>query len=82
MAEQVCVEIAMNGQTYWELIADELARDGWTWGTVSYFTGDGRRLHCADAHCGDGRRFIVHAESKGAAFLELQTQCRAASVTA
>jgi hypothetical protein len=67
-------------KTYWEIIADELTREGWTWGTVFYFTGGARKMHVADAHRDDGRRFIVHAESKGAAFLELQTQCRAAGV--
>ena len=29
---------------YWEMIADKLARDGWTWGVVSYFDRDGRKM--------------------------------------
>jgi hypothetical protein len=30
------------------------------------------RLFAADAHRGDGKRFVVHADEKLSAFLELQ----------
>ena len=62
---------------YWELIADQLHRAGWSWGHVSFWQIDGRRMHCVDAHRGDGRRFIVHADDLLTAFLELERQCRA-----
>jgi hypothetical protein len=59
------------------MIADKLARDGWMWGVVSYFDGDGRKVICADAHRGDdGKRFVVHAEDASVAFAELEAQCR------
>ena len=67
---------------YWEMIADGLGRAGWTWGHVSYFAGDGRKMFCADAHRGDGRRFIVHAEDLAVAFIELEAQCRKAQALA
>lgn len=63
---------------YWELFADQLHHEGWSWGTVSYLTADGREMHSADAHRGDGRRFIVHAEDKNTAFTELASKCRRA----
>ena len=53
---------------YWEIIADKLSGAGWSWGL---------RLSggfVADAHCGDGKRFIVSADEKLTAFLELESQ--------
>jgi hypothetical protein len=32
----------------------------------------GRRIWIADAHRGDGKRFVVHAEEKLTAFIELE----------
>jgi hypothetical protein len=32
----------------------------------------GRTIRIVDAHCGDGRRFVVHADEKLTAFLELE----------
>jgi hypothetical protein len=43
---------------------------------VSYFDGDGWKMICADAHRGDGKRFVVHAEDASVAFAELEAQCR------
>ena len=61
---------------YWEMIANKLTRHGWTWGVVSYFDGDGRKMICADAHRGDGKRFVLHAEDASVTFAELEAQCR------
>jgi len=33
----------------------------------------GRTIWIADAHCGDGKRFVVRADEKLAAFLELES---------
>ena len=55
----------------WEHIADELSRQGWSWGIVRAFLG-GRLLWVADAHRDDGQRYVVHAASKARAFEELQ----------
>ena len=38
----------------------------------------GRTIWIADAHRGDGKRFVVHADEKLTAFLELESVIRAA----
>jgi len=57
-------------QRYWEIIADNLSNAGWSWGCVSAFDCDGRTIRIADAHRGDGKRFVVHADEKLTAFLD------------
>jgi hypothetical protein len=37
---------------------------------------EGRTIFVADAHRGDGQRFVVHADEKLRAFLELQQVTR------
>ncbi len=39
----------------------------------------GRTIWIADAHRGDGQRFIVHADEKLTAFAELESAIRAVS---
>jgi hypothetical protein len=56
----------------WEIIADNLSKAGWSWGCVTTVDRDGRTIFVADAHRGDGQRFVVHADEKLAAFLELE----------
>jgi hypothetical protein len=58
---------------YWEIIADNLRKAGWSWGCVSAIDSSGRTIFVADAHRGDGKRFVVHAEEKLSAFLELES---------
>jgi hypothetical protein len=58
---------------YWEIIVDNLSTSGWTWGCSSH-TDSGRALFTADAHRGNGERFIVSADQKLTAFLELESQ--------
>ena len=62
---------------YWEIIADHLHDAGYTWGCVSALV-NGRIMFIADAHKGDGTRFVVHADDKLTAFVELQAAIRAA----
>ena len=62
---------------YWEMIADKLSASGWSWGCVSAVDSRGRTIWIADAHRGDGQRFIVHADEKLTAFLELKLAMRA-----
>jgi hypothetical protein len=62
---------------YWELIADNLSKAGWSWGCVSAIDSNGRTIWIADAHCGDGQHFIVHADETLTAFLELESAIRA-----
>jgi len=56
----------------WEIIADNLKKAGWSYGYVSAVNREGRIIWIADAHRGDGNRFIVHADEKPTASLELE----------
>jgi hypothetical protein len=56
---------------YWEIIANRLSKAGWSWGWVSAVDSNGRTIWIADAHRDDGKRFIVHADEKLSAFVEL-----------
>ena len=42
---------------YWEIIADNLHKAGWSLGWVSAIDSEGRTMWIVDAHCGDGKRF-------------------------
>jgi len=55
-----------------EIIADNLSKAGWSWGCVSGLDCEGRTIWIADAHRGDGNRFIVRADEELTAFLELE----------
>ena len=57
---------------YREIIADNLSKTGWSWGCVSAVDLEGRAIFVADAYCGDGKRYIVNADEKLTAFLELE----------
>jgi hypothetical protein len=58
-----------------EVIADNLKKRGWSWGCVSAIDSNGRTLWIADAHRGDGKRLVVHADEKLTAFVELERVC-------
>jgi hypothetical protein len=57
----------------WEVIADNLSKAGGSWGCVSAVDSQGRPIWIADAHRGDGKRFVVRADEKLTAFVELET---------
>jgi hypothetical protein len=59
---------------YWEIIADNLKKRAWSWGCVAAVDCDGRTIWIADAHRGDGKRFVVRADEKLTAFTELKRQ--------
>ena len=54
------------------IIAYNLSKAGWSWGCVSAIDSNGRTIWIADAHSDDGKRFVVHADDKLTAFLELR----------
>ena len=56
----------------WEVVADNLKKAGWSLGWVSAVDSQGRTIWIADAHRDDGRRFVVRADEKLTAFLELE----------
>jgi len=63
-----------------EIIADNLSKAGWSWGCVSVLDCDGRTSFVADAHRDDGKRFVVHADEKLTALLELESAIQLYSV--
>ncbi len=62
----------------WEIIADNLSKAGWSWGCISAIDSNGRTIWIADAHRGDGKRLVVHADEKLTAFVEPESTIRAA----
>jgi hypothetical protein len=64
---------------YWETIADNLSERGWSWGCVSAIDLRGGTIWIADAHRDNGKRFIVYADEKLTAFLELERVTRESS---
>jgi hypothetical protein len=61
---------------YSETVRDNLSKAGWSWGCVATIDSNGRTLWIADAHCDDGKRFIVRADETLTAFLELESAIR------
>ena len=53
---------------YWETIADNLSRVGWSLGWVSAIDSNGGTIWIADPHPDDGKRFVVHADEILTAF--------------
>jgi hypothetical protein len=49
---------------------------GWSLGWVSALDSEGRTLWIVDAHRDNGKRFVVRADEKLAAFLELERVTR------
>ena len=62
---------------YWEIIADNLSKAGWSWGCVSGVDSNERTIFVADAHHGDVQRFIVRVDEKLTALVELESATRA-----
>ena len=73
--------IARSRMKNWEVIADNLSKAGRSWGWVSTIDSNGRTIWIADAHRDDGQRFIVHADEKLTAFVELETAIYALAVS-
>jgi len=49
---------------YWEIIADNLSKAGFSLGWVSAVDCEGRTIWIVDANRGDGKRFVVRADEK------------------
>jgi hypothetical protein len=60
---------------YWESSL-AISAVGWSWGCSSQIDSTGRVLFTADAHGDNGKRFIVSADEKLTAFLELERVTR------
>jgi hypothetical protein len=61
---------------YWEIIADNLSKSGWSWGCTSAVDSNGPTIWVADAHRNDGNRFVVRADEKLTAFTERESVIR------
>jgi hypothetical protein len=60
----------------WEIIADNLKKAGWSLGWVSAVDREGRTIWIVDAHRDAGKRFVVRADEKLTAFVELELVTR------
>jgi hypothetical protein len=60
---------------YWKIIADNPKKRGWNYGCVSAIDSSGRTIWIADARR-DGKRFVVRADEKLMAFVELESVVR------
>jgi hypothetical protein len=59
---------------YWKIVADRLNKAGWSLGWISVIDSERRTIWIVDAHRGDGKRFVVRADEKLSAFVELERQ--------
>ena len=64
---------------YWEIIADNLKKRGWSLDWVSAIDSEGRTIWIVDAHRDDRKRFVVRADDKLTVFLELESAIRVAN---
>ena len=58
---------------YWEIIADNLSKAGWSWGCASAIDSNGRTIWIADAYRDNGKRLVVRSEEKLTAFVKLES---------
>jgi hypothetical protein len=63
-----CIFLIRCNVKYWEIIADNLSKAGWSWGCVSAIDCNGRTIWIADAHRDNGKRFVARADEKLTAF--------------
>ena len=75
-AHKTNTPLRSNYVKYLEIIADKLKKRGWSWGCVSAIDSEGRTIWIADAHRGDRKRYVVRADEKLTAFLELERVTR------
>jgi hypothetical protein len=61
---------------YWEIIADNLSKAGWSWGCIVRMDSEGRDIFVIDAHRG-GKRVIVRADERLTAYLEVERATKA-----
>jgi hypothetical protein len=66
------IPTAASRMKYWEIIADNLKKAGWRCGCISSTDDKGRQFWVVAAEREDGGRFIVRADEKLTAFLELE----------
>jgi hypothetical protein len=65
---------------YWEIIANKLSEDGWSWGYCSCQNSKGQMLYLVDARRSDASRLIVQSDEMLSAFLELERAAQKALI--
>jgi hypothetical protein len=55
-------EAQSAGVKYWEIIADNLSRAGFSWGCVSAIDSSGRTIWIVDGHRRDGKCSVAGAD--------------------
>jgi hypothetical protein len=61
---------------YWDIIADDLKKAGWSLAWVSAVDSQGRTIWIADVHRDNGNRLVARSDDKLTAFLELERVTR------
>jgi hypothetical protein len=56
------------GVKYWEIIADNLKKRGWSWGCVLAIDSNGQTIFVVDSRYGDEKGFVIRADEKLTAF--------------
>jgi hypothetical protein len=72
-------EAKIRCMKYWEITAANLCKAGFSWGCVATVDCEEWSIWVVSADRGDAGRFIVHADEKLTAFIELQSAIRDAS---
>jgi hypothetical protein len=72
-------EAKIRCMEYWETPAVNLGNVGFSWGSVTTVDCEEWSIWVVSADRGDAGRFIVHADEKLTAFIELQSAIRDAS---
>jgi hypothetical protein len=68
-----------HNMKHWEIIADNLSRTGWSLDWISAVDSQGRTIWIGDAHRDDGKRFVVHADEKLTALVQLESAIHVAN---
>jgi hypothetical protein len=58
---------------YWEVIADNLSKTGWSWGCVSAIDSNGQTIWIADAHRGNAKLLLRIRTKKLTGFVQLES---------
>jgi hypothetical protein len=72
-------DLRRNWSTTIRKASGNLNKAGWSWGCVSAIDSNGRTIWIVDAHRDNGKRFIVRADEKLTAFMELESTICAGS---
>jgi len=63
-------------------LRERISKSRLGWGCVSAIDSNRRTIWIADAHRGDGKRFIVRADEKLSAFIELESAINQSKILA